>query len=118
MRCVGIVNRSRNVALANRVLVAESFLSRLRGLLFRPPLKTDEGLLFPNCRCVHGFWLASAIDCIALDTAWKVTATKTLEPGKIFLAPPETNFIFECSAGKIAATKTAPGDQLMEKTLA
>jgi hypothetical protein len=46
---------------------ADRFFSRLRGLLFRPPLQPGEGLLLAPCASVHTAFMTYAIDVVFLD---------------------------------------------------
>ena len=49
------------------VEIAESFLSRLRGLMFRRRLEKGRGLLLAPCNSVHMFFMRFFIDVIYLD---------------------------------------------------
>ena len=52
---------------ALRVFSAQAVHERMRGLLGRPPLAADEGLLIRPCRLVHTFGMRYAIDIVFLD---------------------------------------------------
>lgn len=47
--------------------VAESFLSRLRGLMLRSRLEQGRGLLLAPCNSIHMLFMRFAIDVIYLD---------------------------------------------------
>lgn len=49
------------------VELADSFLSRLRGLMFRRRLEAGRGLLLAPCNSVHMLFMRFAIDVIYLD---------------------------------------------------
>ena len=49
------------------VEIAESFLSRLRGLMMRPKLERGHGLLLAPCDGVHMCFMRFAIDVVYLD---------------------------------------------------
>ena len=49
------------------VELADSFFSRLRGLMFRRRLKEGCGLLLAPCNSVHMLFMRFAIDVIYLD---------------------------------------------------
>jgi len=49
------------------VEIAESFLSRLRGLMMRPKLERGRGLLLAPCNSVHMGFMRFAIDVVYLD---------------------------------------------------
>jgi len=47
-----------------RVARAETFLGRLRGLMFRRPLEEGEGLFLAGTNGVHMLFMRFAIDCL------------------------------------------------------
>lgn len=49
------------------VEIAESFVSRLRGLMWRRQLPESRGLLLTPCNSVHMLFMRFAIDVIYLD---------------------------------------------------
>jgi uncharacterized protein len=55
-----------------RCVVADSFVSRLRGLLGRRGLDPDEGLLIRPAGSVHMFFMRFAIDVVFLDAELRV----------------------------------------------
>ncbi len=52
--------------------LADSFLSRLRGLMGRRRLKEDCGLLLAPCNSVHMLFMRFAIDVIYLDAEFRI----------------------------------------------
>lgn len=58
--------------LVSNVSRTTNFLERMRGLLFRNPLKEDEALLITSCNSVHMIGMTCAIDLIYLDKNWTV----------------------------------------------
>ena len=55
------------VSLASRIEVADSFLTRVKGLLGRS-LRPGEGLYISPCSAVHAFGMSESIDVIFLDS--------------------------------------------------
>jgi uncharacterized membrane protein (UPF0127 family) len=82
-----------------RVWNAVSAWDRTRGLLGRPPLQADEGMLIDACRLVHTVGMAYHLDLAFLDRQGQVRKlVKALAPARI--------------AGSLAARATlelAPG---------
>src|SRR5436190_17741234 len=69
---------------AERCLVAETYVARLRGLLGRR-LKAGEGLLLVPCSAVHTFFMRYPIDVVFLDRelrAVRVRSTRSPRPRK------------------------------------
>ncbi len=71
---VRAVNRSGNVVVAERAVVAARSWSRARGLLGSPALKSGEGLVIVPCRGVHTLGMAYPIDVVHLDREGVVLA--------------------------------------------
>ena len=65
----------RNQALiADKVIVAESFLDRLRGWIGKKSLLPGEAIVFPGCKSVHTWMMSIPIDVLFLKVA-RVDAT-------------------------------------------
>jgi len=58
--------------LVSNVSRTTNFLERMRGLLFRDPLKEDEAILMTSCNSVHMFGMRYPIDLIYLDKNWVI----------------------------------------------
>src|SRR5690606_26990213 len=75
-------NETRRVALADRVLFANRWWLRLRGLLFRPPLGPGDGMLLVPCRAVHMAGMRYPIDVVFVGPHGRVVAVYPgLAPG-------------------------------------
>jgi uncharacterized membrane protein (UPF0127 family) len=62
---VNTIKIFKNQALiADKCLVAESFFSRLRGLIGRKQLGPGEALLLPRCNDIHMWFMSIAIDVV------------------------------------------------------
>jgi uncharacterized membrane protein (UPF0127 family) len=67
-----------------RVVVAASMFERLRGLLARPALQGEEGMLLPSCRLIHTFGMRYPIDVVYLGKGGQVLkVTAALAPGRM-----------------------------------
>jgi uncharacterized protein len=102
-----------------QLLVAELILCldpwrRLRGLLGRPPLGEQGGLLLRPCRSVHGFFMGYPIDVAFLDEAGRVVAVcQPLRPWKVSGYFAEALATLELPAGRLERTGTQVGDTLV-----
>tara|TARA_B100001250_G_C19808102_1_gene794390 strand:- start:1866 stop:2231 length:366 start_codon:yes stop_codon:yes gene_type:complete len=56
----------------NRVMKTSSSLERMRGLLFRKPLKENEGLIIQKCSAIHTIGMQYPIDVIFLSDDFTV----------------------------------------------
>lgn len=50
-----------------RILIAETGIERLKGLMFRKDLSLDTGLFLVKCNWVHSCFMKFAIDLIFID---------------------------------------------------
>lgn len=67
-----------------RIEVANSMLSRMKGLLGRSSLEGGEGLLIYPCNSIHMFFMRFAIDAIFLSKDYKVLKIyKNLKPWRM-----------------------------------
>jgi len=67
-----VFNLTRQVPLAYKVRLADTFWSRLVGLLNRKNLSPGEGLLINPCRGVHTWFMRFPIDVVFLDRDLRV----------------------------------------------
>lgn len=99
MKLVKVVNASKNIVLADKVIVANTFSLRLKGLLGRKSLEAGEGLLLYPCSSIHCFGMKFPIDAIFLDKDKKVLALyHWLEPGQTAKAT-RAKYVLELVAG-------------------
>lgn len=63
------------------ILIADSFLTRLEGLMFRKKIPQTTGLLLIPCNSVHMCFMRFAIDVIYIDKDYKILkVVKNLKP--------------------------------------
>jgi len=76
-----IVNTTKQETLASDVREAKSFLARLIGLMFKPGLGREQGLIFYQASGIHTFFMRFNIDVIFLDKEFRVVRiVKNLGP--------------------------------------
>ena len=110
---VRVTNPKEHSVLGERVEVAETWWSRLRGLLGRPSLKPSEGLLIRPCRAVHMLGMRFPIDVAFLDREGRVLATYAgLAPNQFSRYHRQAAAALELPAGTLAATGTLAGHRL------
>jgi len=99
-----------------RLKVATDFLSRLRGLLARPPLRTEpviEALLITRCPSVHTLFMRYAIDVAYLDAHGNVVrCVNRLVPWRASFGGRHAAYALELPAGGLARLGVRPGDYL------
>jgi uncharacterized membrane protein (UPF0127 family) len=98
--------------LLSRVMLAENVLERMRGLLGRPPLADDQGLLISPCSSVHTFGMGYPIDLVFLDRAWQIRRiVAALRPLRMAWAP-GAHMTLELAPGVAGALRLEPGQAL------
>ena len=113
MREVRVVLDGSGVSLGSRIAVAESWWSRLRGLLARPPLKKGEGLLLLDCGSVHTVGMGESIDVAFLDADGRIVRRiSCLQPWRVGLGGDGAVHTLELPAGRLDETGTIPGVRL------
>jgi len=109
-----VFNASRQAFISLGVTVADSPLSRLRGLLGKMTLRSDEGLWIVPSRGIHTIGLMFPIDVIYLDSDLKVLyVVENLGPLRISPLRLRCASVLELPARSVFASGTQVGDQLM-----
>lgn len=107
------VNSTKNQEVANRVEIAESMFSRMKGLLGRNSLEDGAGLLIRPCMGIHTFGMKFPIDAVFLDKKNRVVAViRELIPNRMTRMYLGATSVIELPAGTLNRTDTLPGDYL------
>lgn len=106
------INVTRGVNLTERGRIADTFLTRLVGLLRDKHLAPGDGLWIQHCNSIHSVGMRFVFDAIFLDKNLRVVhLVRKMKPwraSKIVLA---TDSVLELPAGLIAQSATELGDQ-------
>jgi len=110
---VRITNSTRGSELATQTRRANTFVSRLVGLLGRSSLKPGEALFIEPCSSVHTAFMRFTIDVVYIDKARKVVkVAPNMRPFRVGGVFKGSCSVIELPKGTIEATHTAPGDEL------
>jgi uncharacterized protein len=113
VRRIRIYHDATGQCLAERVTLANTFWTRLRGLIGRRRLAPTEALWLRPCNGVHTFWMLFAIDVIFLDRELRVVKLiENLRPFRATLPHGQTRSVLELPAHTIAQTALKIGDRL------
>ncbi|MBI3893786.1 MAG: DUF192 domain-containing protein [Candidatus Wallbacteria bacterium] len=108
-----IRNLTRDTELAREARMADGFLSRLKGLLFRWKLEPGEALILTPCNSVHMFGMLFSLDVVFCDATKRVVrVVRRLRPLLATLHARDAIYALEMEPGAIDASRTEPGDQL------
>ena len=111
-RCTAINLRTGEV-LGDKVLIATTFLQRLRGLLGRKHLLSGEGLFIPHCSSIHTFFMQFPIDVVFLNREREVTKLiEALAPFRTALGPRGTHAVLELQSGTLESVGCEEGDTI------
>ena len=100
-----------NKVIFNDIVVADTFISRLVGLLNKKHLSMDEGLLLTNCSSIHCFFMKITIDVVYLSNDMEVLYIETVKPWRIGKIVKKTAHVLELAEG--AGDKISVGDRLV-----
>ncbi len=108
-----IINLSKQAALAEEATLADTFLSRLKGLLGRQSLGAGEALMLSPCDSVHTFFMRFAIDVAFLNKQNEIIGIyPCLKPWRITRIFFKASSCLELPAGVLHATQTQLGDHI------
>ncbi len=108
-----IENQTKNTTLTENCTVANTFFTRLKGLLGKNALNSGEGLLLVGEKSIHTFFMAFPIDVIYIDMAKTVIRLdRNFIPNRIGKHVSQSAYILEVPVGTIDHTHTATGDKL------
>ncbi|MDD4894907.1 MAG: DUF192 domain-containing protein [Candidatus Omnitrophica bacterium] len=108
-----IINTSKNVILADKALIANTFTKRLTGLLNRKSLNKGEALILSSSNSIHSFFMRFAIDVIFLDRAGKVIdVLHSFKPFRLSAIYFTCRTVIELPENTLKPSQTQPGDTL------
>lgn len=108
-----IVNQTKHTTLAEDASVADSFFTRIKGLLGKKGLGRGQGLLLKPCNSVHTFFMQFPIDVLFINKNNTVVACLAeMLPGRASRIYWHAQYVVELPGGTIAQTSTAAGDTL------
>lgn len=106
-------HRATGACLSEKIALANTFLTRLRGLMFRRRLAPEEGLWLRPCNGVHTFWMFFAIDVVFLDRDYRIVRlVENMRPFRITRPCLNARSVLELSAHTISRAGLKVGDQL------
>jgi len=108
-------NQTRQIYLATDLAVAQTHLTRLRGLLgvSADDFRNGRGLWIKPCRGVHTLAMRFPIDVVYLDRAGTVVHVEhNLQPWRFSPVRMQATSVLELPSHTVAGTGTALGDSI------
>lgn len=84
----------KNELISNNIKIADTFKTRLIGLLGKDKLY-NEGLLLVDCSSIHCLFMKITIDVVYLSKDMRVLYKETIKPWKVGKIVKETKHILE-----------------------
>ena len=107
------LERQDGSPVCERCLLAESPLTRMKGLLGRRELPKGEGIFIRPASSIHMFFMRFPIDAVWVDKGLKVVGVSPgVAPWRI-AACKGANGVFELPAGEAGRRGVEVGDQLV-----
>lgn len=117
MQYLTVTIPEKAVTIGSQIGLADTFVSRLFGLLGKSSLDDGAGLLIRPSSGVHTMWMRFAIDVIALDKNLCVLRTwQRLRPWRLTPVSFKIHSVLELGPGQIQRCNIEPGDQLVLST--
>jgi uncharacterized protein len=113
-REVFVYNKSKETFLSFRVRVADSFLSRMIGLLGKRSLRPDGGAWIVPANSIHTVGMLFSFDLVMIDKDFRVVNVKEMvRPFRIVLPKLRAESVLELPAHTVFRSRTEIGDQLL-----
>lgn len=110
-KSIKVVHLPSQTVLATKLIQADTFLTRLQGMMFRPPLQAGEAIIITPCQQIHTHFMGYALDVIFLDSDYKVCfIVNSMQPWKFTKFIKSATHVLELPAETGAMIKL--GDQL------
>ena len=104
------IRRADGTVVCERCRVADTALSRMKGLLGRSELPPGDGILIRPCNSIHMFFMRFAIDAIFVDRNGKVVkVAPNVKPWRMSAAR-RAHAVIELAAGEAERRGIAPGE--------
>lgn len=110
---MAVYNTRGETLVADAVEQADSWGSRLKGLLGRPSIAANEGLHIVPCNSIHMFFMKFAIDVAFLDPELRVVKTiHEIKPWRATRLYSDAHSALELAPGTLARRGVLEGDVL------
>ncbi|UOO37934.1 DUF192 domain-containing protein [Oscillospiraceae bacterium CM] len=99
-----------DTVLADKIILADSFFKRFKGLMGKKSLEDGEGLLL-NTASIHCFFMKLTIDTVYISKNLTVLGKETLSPWRVGKWFGDVKYILELKKG--AAATVSVGDRMI-----
>jgi uncharacterized membrane protein (UPF0127 family) len=97
-----LINERTNEVILENLQVADTFYARFRGLMGKPSLPENTGLMIKPCNSVHCFFMKFPIDVIFLDKDdCVVHIEKSIRPWRLSPVVRRARYVIETNATEL-----------------
>lgn len=108
-----VENVTRDTVLVDDGRVANTYWTRLKGLIGVRELDPGDGLMILPSNSIHCMFMSIPIDVLYVDRDDRIVAMDPeMKPWRIGRLYRRSRYVLELPAGTLARTNTAVGDQL------
>ena len=108
-----LINKTKNIILAENVTIANTVSKRIRGLLGREDFNQGEALIIKPCNSIHTCFMRFPIDVLFVDKGNKVIqAISSITPFHFTNIYFRAAFAIELPFGTIQSTSTSENDTI------
>lgn len=109
-----IIISNKNIIICEKCKMANTFVSRFKGLMLRKSLPEDEGLYLKKCNSIHMFFMKFPIDVLFIDKNSLVVHTlKDFKPWKVSQIIKGAIDVLELASGTIDKLNIMVGDHII-----
>jgi uncharacterized membrane protein (UPF0127 family) len=113
-----LINTRSGEVITENLVLADTFISRLVGLLNKKVLADSEALYISPCNSIHTFFMRFPIDACFVNAEMEIIKQYSiLKPWRISAIIPGARGVFEFPAGTLNKCGLAKGDKLQIKGL-
>ncbi|MCP3685705.1 MAG: DUF192 domain-containing protein [bacterium] len=113
---MNVTNLTKNTLIADKAILANSFSSRMIGLLNRKSINAGEALIITNCQSIHMFFMKFSIDVIFISADRRIVGlSENIQP--FHLSPHfwKSKCAIELPAGTVKSSQSSIGDTIQIK---
>jgi len=108
-----IINKTKNTTICEKADVADTFLSRMIGLINRASIAENEALIITRCNSIHMLFMRFAIDAIFVDREDVVVGmVYNIKPYRFSRMFIKSSYVIELAPGAIEKSATTVGDEI------
>ncbi len=113
-----VYNVNSSLYVSRQTLIADTFLTRLIGLLLTKEFKPGSGLIIEPCKSIHMFFMRYPIDVIFYNQNLEIIAVvENIQPWQFTKVYPKAMACLELPINSIRQSNSAVNDQLKIESL-